>query len=284
MIYIIIPVHNRKNYTRNCLLSLRKQTYKNFKTIVIDDGSIDKTNEMLKKEFPEIILLKGDGNLWWTASINLGIKCAIKNKADYIMTLNNDTIPKKDFLEKMMLWTEKKPNFILGALELDAKTKKLIYGGEIIDWKTASYKSLLKTLKPKKRKGIHKTTHLPGRGLFIPSHIFKKIGLFDEKHLPHYAADFDFTHRAVKAGYNVYCNYDAKLLTYPEESGDKKNKRKRNLKNYYNTLFSRNGGGNLKDYFHYAVKNCPRQWLPSFLIIGIFRRIFGYPYHWIFDK
>jgi len=65
MIYILIPVHNRKEFTRQCLLSLRKQTYKKIKIVVIDDGSLDGTGGMLAREFPAVHVIKGDGNLWW---------------------------------------------------------------------------------------------------------------------------------------------------------------------------------------------------------------------------
>jgi GT2 family glycosyltransferase len=68
MIYIVIPVFNRKHYTKDCLLSLSAQTYSVFKTIVVDDGSTDGTADMLKEEFPEVIVLKGTGNLFWTAA------------------------------------------------------------------------------------------------------------------------------------------------------------------------------------------------------------------------
>ena len=50
-ISIVIPVHNRRELTRNCLLSLQKQTYKNFSVIIVDDGSTDGTSEMIQKEF-----------------------------------------------------------------------------------------------------------------------------------------------------------------------------------------------------------------------------------------
>jgi GT2 family glycosyltransferase len=74
MIFIVIPVHNRRDFTRECLLSLRKQTYKNFKVIIVDDGSMDGTGDMIEKDFPEVIPLKGDGELWWTGATNMGVE------------------------------------------------------------------------------------------------------------------------------------------------------------------------------------------------------------------
>lgn len=276
MIYIIIPVHNRKEFTKNCLLSLRAQTYKDFNTVIIDDGSTDGTGEMLEKEFPEVHVIKGDGNLWWTAATNLGVKYALENNTDYVLTLNNDTIATEDFLEKMIYWAERTPNALLGAFAIDADTKKPVYGGEIINWKWAKSKFLLDVLPKEQWYGLHEVTHFPGRGLLIPAEVFKKIDIYDEKHFPHYAADYDFTHRAIRSGYLVYCNYDAKLFIYPDVSGDQENRKKKSLKNYYNHLFSKKGGGNLFIFTKYALKNCPLKFLLPFFLIGFTRRIFGY--------
>lgn len=275
-IYIIIPVHNRKEFTKNCLLSLRQQTYKDFKVVVIDDGSTDGTAEVLANEFSEVHVIKGDGNLWWTAATNLGVIYSLENRADYILTLNNDTIATEDFLEKMVYWSERTPNSLLGAFALDANTKQPVYGGEIINWKLANSKYLLDFLPKEQWRGLHEVTHFPGRGLLIPAEVFNKIGLYDQKHFPHYAADYDFTHRAIRAGYKVYCNYDAKLLIYPDASGDVENRKKKSLKNYYNHLLGKKGGGNIFVFTNYALKNCPFRYKPLFLSVGIIRRIFGY--------
>jgi GT2 family glycosyltransferase len=91
MIYIVIPVFNRINFTRECLISLRGQTYTDYKTLVVDDGSTDDTEEIIKREFPEVKVLKGDGNLWWTGATNMGIEYALKigHENDFILTLNS---------------------------------------------------------------------------------------------------------------------------------------------------------------------------------------------------
>ena len=108
MLFILIPVHNRKKFTHQCLLSLYKQTNKNFIVIVIDDGSTDGTEKMLTSEFPNVELLKGDGNLWWTKATNLGVKYALSQNAKYILILNDDTELSEDYIEKMLYWSSKK--------------------------------------------------------------------------------------------------------------------------------------------------------------------------------
>src|SRR5260221_7235562 len=129
MVYIVIPVHNRKKFTRDCLRSLQRQTVAGHRTIVVDDGSTDGTAEMLRSEFPDVIVLQGDGNLFCTAAINLCITRALLLGADYVLTLNNDTVASENFMEKMLFWANQTPNVLLGALDVDLKTKRPYYGG-----------------------------------------------------------------------------------------------------------------------------------------------------------
>lgn len=276
MMYIVIPVHNRREYTRDCLCSLQRQTVTGHRIIVVDDGSTDGTSEMLRSEFPEVIVLQGDGNLFWTAAINLGIKQALMRGAEYVLTLNNDTVASESLLEKLLFWANQTPNALLGALDVDLKTQRPYYGGEWVDWKWSTSRFLLEELKEEEQKGLHEVSLYPGRGLLIPRIVFDTIGLFEEKELPHYMADYDFTHTARRNGFKIYCNYDAILYTYPEEGGDYKIRKLKNLRNYFNHLFSIRGGGNLRNFTLYTLRNCPKKYLPASLLTGYLRRIAGF--------
>lgn len=276
MMYLVIPVHNRREFTRNCLVSLQNQTDQNFKILVIDDGSTDGTAEMLGKDFPDIPVLKGDGNLWWTGSVNLGIAYALKKGASHVMTLNDDTLHAPDFIEKTNYWREKYPQAVIGGLEYDQQNDKIIYGGERLNEFTAVSQSVLEELPESERKGLKRVTHLPGRGCLIPKEVFEKIGYFDVKRFPHYYADYDFTYQAHKNGFEVYINYDAKIYTYPEESGMVEFRKSKSLKAYKDHLFSIRGGANLKDFTRFALKNCSPISLLPHLAFGYTRRLIGY--------
>lgn len=279
MLYLVIPVFNRWAFTRECLLSLRRQTVQGFRVVVVDDGSTDGTGARLREGFPEVIIVEGDGNLFWTAGVNAGIRRAMELGATRIMTLNNDVVAAPDFVAKMLTWAERFPDAVLGALELDAATGTPVYGGETLDWRTNTRRDLLETLPSEQRSGLHPVTYLPGRGLLIPRRVLDTIGLFDEKRLPHYLADYDYTSVARRHGFPVYCNYDAHLSTYPDESGQEITRRHRSLKGYYQHLFGIRGGGNLRNFTHFSLKNCPRPYLPYFLLNGYARRLVGYFLH-----
>src|SRR5687768_17351615 len=103
-IYIVIPVHNRLDATRECLESVKSQPYKYFKVVLIDDGSTDGSSEYVKEKYPEVTVLKGDGDLWWTGATNLGVQYALQHcrENDYVLTLNNDTFLPLQYLDNMM--------------------------------------------------------------------------------------------------------------------------------------------------------------------------------------
>jgi GT2 family glycosyltransferase len=273
---IVIPVFNRKQFTRDCLISLTHQTRPAERIVVVDDGSTDGTKEMLKAEFPDVIVLSGDGNLFWTAAINLGIRHALNMGVDYIMTLNNDTVASATLVSNMLEGASKDGHALIGALDKDVSTKKPYYGGELFDWKTGKSTYLLDVLPAPEQRGLHEVSLFPARGLLIPRKVFDVIGLFEEKKLPHYMADYDFTLMARRHGFRMYCNYDAVLYTYPSEGGDHKIRRKKSLKNYFNHLFSIKGGGNLRNFTVYTLRNCPSREIFPALLSGYARRIGGY--------
>jgi GT2 family glycosyltransferase len=276
MLCIVIPVFNRLKFTRDCLDSLEKQTVRANKIIVVDDGSTDGTDEILQEWYPDVTVLRGNGNLFWTASINMGIRHALLLGADAVMTLNNDTIASPTFVEQMIEGSKLAPNALIGALDVDSVSRKPYYGGEILNWTWSTSKYLLEVLSKEQQKGLHECSLFPARGLLVPKVVFDTIGLFDEDRLPHYMADYDFTLTAARNGFKIYCNYDAVLYTYPDEGGDHKIRKAKTWANYWKHLFNIKGGGNLKNFTRYTIKNCPPGSIVPSLFTGYTRRLLGF--------
>lgn len=206
MIAIVIPVHNRVHLTLQCLTSLARQTYREFRILLIDDGSTDGTNEVVKRHFPELEVLHGDGNLWWTKATNFGISHVLQElgDGDYILTLNNDLVVPNDYLEKMISCAARHPQAILGSLSVDKKDKnRILWAGS----------TELPMLRQSILSGIWQVNELPGRGMLIPVSVFTEVGLFDDKDFPQYAADYDFSLRAKKQGYSLFLCCDTEVMS-----------------------------------------------------------------------
>ena len=246
----------------------------NYKVVVVDDGSTDETVERMTQNHPECKLLQTRGDVFWTETVNVGIAWALADGATWVMTLNNDTLCPPNFLENMMRLA--RPEILTGAVAIEKDTEVVTYGGELHNWWTNTNTNLLDILPTTTQHGLQEVSHFPGRGLLIHKDVFARIGLFDAKNFPHYYADYDFTVVAKRSGYRVYANYDAKLITYPDASGDKALRKEKTWANYRGHLFGIRGGGNLLNFTRFALKNCPWYALPSHLLLGYARRLFGY--------
>ena len=87
---IIIVNYNTKELTRNCLRSVFAQTKDiRFEVIVSDNGSTDGSIEMIRAEFPQVILIENNANLGFGAANNRGLKIA---RGRYVFYLNSDTV------------------------------------------------------------------------------------------------------------------------------------------------------------------------------------------------
>ncbi len=94
---IIIPVYNTKKYLKRCIDSIINQDYQNYEIIIINDGSPDNSEEILKnyKNNPKIKIIK-QTNHGLSYSRNVGIK---KSKGDYIIFLDSDDFIESDLLK-----------------------------------------------------------------------------------------------------------------------------------------------------------------------------------------
>ena len=276
MLYVVIPVHNRKTVTTRCLAKVQEVLPPGVAVVVVDDGSTDGTSDVIREHFPWVHLLHGDGNLWWSGGVNAGVRYALANSATAVMTMNDDTLPTASLFQNMLAQHRKHPHAVLGALEIDADSEEVFSPGERIDWWTGKVKSVRAGKHASELRGLAPVTHLPGRSLLIPAEVFQRIGLFDEKRLPQAVADYDFTHRARRAGFGLYCNHDAPLLMFPAMTSGRALRKQRTWKAYSQNLFGIRGDANLRFFTVFALKNCPAICLPSFLAIGYVRRLVGY--------
>ena len=133
-IAILITVHNRKEKTLTCIKNILQQEIPPNFTLQIyltDDGCTDGTFEAVKKNFPHVTIIKGDGNLFWNRGMNLAWKEAAKSEHDFYLWLNDDTMLKKNAINTLIKCAEQ-TNFqsiIVGSTYASESIPLLTYGG-----------------------------------------------------------------------------------------------------------------------------------------------------------
>jgi GT2 family glycosyltransferase/glycosyltransferase involved in cell wall biosynthesis len=106
-ISIVIVNWNTRDILRDCLVSIYAQTKGNcFEVIVVDNGSTDGSAEMLRKEFPEVILLQNEINRGFAAANNQGMTIA---RGRYVLLLNSDTVILDDVISRSAGFADSQP-------------------------------------------------------------------------------------------------------------------------------------------------------------------------------
>lgn len=118
LVSINLVVRNGEKYIRDCLRSVREQSYRDLELTVFDNDSGDRTKEIIKEEFPEFKLVEHARNLYFGAGQNC---CLEITKGKYILGLCVDVVLDKNFVLKAVEAMER--DKAIGAVQ--AKIYKL---------------------------------------------------------------------------------------------------------------------------------------------------------------
>lgn len=226
-ISVVILTYNSVNFIEPCLSSVMHQINNNIEVIVVDNASADGTIELIKRNYPNVILIENKSNLGACKARNRGIESA---GGEWILTLDCDIILQKNFLASILP--------ILDTLPLKTgilQPKIMNYAGDKI-YSAGIYKSFLNRFYDIGR-------GLPDSGLFDNMHnifggccaaslfrrkmldaINDKYGYFDERFFFLFE-DVDLCWRAQRKRWSTLYYPKAKCFHYGNSSNTNKNKR-----------------------------------------------------------
>lgn len=258
-IYILIPVFNRIEYTLKCLETLAADTFPDAKVIVIDDGSSDGTTEQVAKNFPYVEILQGTGNLWWSGSVNLGLRHVLEkaNDDDQVLLINNDTSFPKGYLDACRASAKEHPNALIGSVIVEEGDQETINcGGITINWLTAKFKNLHagKKLSDLKDRHVEEVSVVTGRGVIIPIKVFRSIDLYNEIGLPQ-CGDTELPRRAKLAGFNLFIDYRMIVFTPPDDPNHINSRLFFRLSDLPTYLFNVRSNTRVSYRYHFAKKS-----------------------------
>lgn len=213
---IIILSFNTKGLLRDCLNSLRKVRDEiPFEVIVADNGSVDGSLDMTKKEFPWVIPLDNKDNLGFAKGNNKARRVA---KGKYILFLNSDTIVYKGVLKDSVKFLEDRP-------EVGAMTCKLVLANGELDkdirrrfptpWVSFN-RLILRNGRMYWYENIpdtktHEVDAIQGAYFLSPKKVLDKVNWFSEDYFLD-GEDIDLCWKIREAGYKIYYYPKVKIL------------------------------------------------------------------------
>jgi len=214
-VYILLPVHNRRDITRKFIDSLLKQTFQDYHLLLIDDGSTDGTEEMVRERVAaeKWTVIKGKGNWWWAGSLQQGINWLKKHDvkpSDIVLMINDDVTFKPDFLKNGVEFIRQHPNSLLLSRFYDTEKDEIIETGVKADLRNLSFVIA---------NSPEDINCLSTRGLFMRWDVCKRIGSFHPVLLPHYWSDYEFTIRAKRKGMKLETCSEVYLIASERSTG-----------------------------------------------------------------
>lgn len=196
---IVIPSYNGIRYLENCLRSLKNEQAH---IIVIDNGSIDGSYDMICDNFPEVEVISFSVNTGFCRAVNAGI---VATETKYVIFLNNDTVVEPGFVEELeRVMEQDKRIFSASAKVISMQEKHTIDdAGDLycaLGWAFAIGKG-------RPERDYQKSYPIfasCGAAAIYRRCVFERIGILDENHFA-YLEDIDLGYRAQIYGYrNVF--------------------------------------------------------------------------------
>jgi GT2 family glycosyltransferase len=205
---------------------------KNYEIIVVDNNSNDGSVQMIKSDFPEVILISNKENIGFARANNQGIEIAC---GEYILFLNPDTIIVQDSIDILLkVIAENKcglvgPKIILpdNSIQITCARKSpslknsfLFDAIRINKLPFIGSKIISKNVYPYDYEKSQIVEAISGAAMLGNTDIIKLIGGFGEEFI-HTGEDLDLCYRIIKAGYNIFYVAESKIVHLLGQSSKK---------------------------------------------------------------
>jgi len=201
-ISVVIPNFNGLNLLKSNLSKIvdAKNNIVNniLEIIVVDDASTDESVLYLRKNYPEIKIIKHSVNRGFSGAVNTGVR---NSRGEFVALLNTDVIPSEDFLLSMIDHFKDKSLFAVSMHEKNMGFAR----GLFID-------GFIEIPGGVEAENMHTSFYVSGGSGVFRKKIWNDLGGMDEKLLsPYYWEDIDLSYRASKRGYKLLWNPESKV-------------------------------------------------------------------------
>ncbi len=232
---IIITSFNSQNLILKCIRSIKSYppTKGEYEIIVSDNGSEDRSIELVRREFPDVLVIENKENLGYSKAVNRGIKAS---HGKYILVLNADTEMFPSTLDRMIELLENNLDVGIAAPvlvnpdgSLQPTTRETLTRTQLA-FGRRSLAILLPFLRKYSAAGritpckITEANFVSGGAMFLRRKALEQVGLFDERFFL-YMEDADMCRRMRSCGWKILIDPNAQILHLWEGTSSKMRRR-----------------------------------------------------------
>jgi len=202
-VIIVIVSYNKRDLLAKCLDSIEENTSEpEYEIIVVDNGSKDGTDELLKERYPRVKIIRNETNVGFAKANNQAMREALKNGPKYFFLLNNDTTVHRGWLEEAVKLAESQADIGIVGGKLLFPDGKIQHAGGILSPKGPLHVRIRQDNSDLYDR-VAEVDFVLGAALLIKRDVIEKIGLFDEGFSPAYFEEVDWCTRARRSGYKI---------------------------------------------------------------------------------
>ncbi len=211
VIAVILNTNHRED-TLECLTSLEQNHYEQKKAILLDNSSIDGSVEAVAASFPDVLIIRLSANLGYAGNNNVGIDAAMKQGADWVLVLNEDTVLDPDCIQEMVSAGEADPKIgIVGPLVYHRSEPQVIQtaGGRMDRFLRGWHLAQDEPDRGEYREPIP-VEWISGCAIMVRRAVIEQVGGIDARFF-YYYEEFEWCLRSREAGWRIVCSPKAKM-------------------------------------------------------------------------
>lgn len=213
LVFIVIVNWNGREITLDCLQSLSRISYKNAKTIVVDNGSVGGSVKSIRDQFPDVTVLEMNSNLGFAGGTNAGIRCGLDRGAELFLLLNNDTTVDSGFLSAMVdrITSRRTIGMVAPKIYYHSDPNRIWFAGGTLSMWAGTMKHIgIREIDTGQHDTAAEIEYSTGCCILAKREVVERVGLLDESYSM-YTEDADWSMRARRAGYTIMYEPRAKI-------------------------------------------------------------------------
>ena len=200
-VFVVVLSWNRRDTVLRCLAELGAIRYTNFRVLIVDNASDDGTPDAVALQFPDVEVLRSRQNVGYAGGVNIGMRHALENGAEFVWLLNDDATVPPETLQRLV--DAARESVDIGALTpivyYEDERTRIQVRGTFVDRRSAKVRSV----DPDgEQPGLDQAPVLSGAAMLIRATAIRRVGMMDER-LFAYWEDFDYSMRLGLAGFQL---------------------------------------------------------------------------------